>query len=86
MHQGFAIKVALLLLVAGLSTGCFGKREMKKCHKAQEYQQAEPGPRVRVPEGMQELPEEERLRFPYGETRTTPIPKGQPCLEEPPTF
>ena len=86
MRSAIVIKLVTLLLAAGLTTGCFGKREMKKCHKPQEFQQARPGPRVRVPEGMQDLPEEERLRFPYGETRTTPIPKGQPCLEEPPTF
>ena len=86
MRSGVFSRFVLVLLVAGLTTGCFGKREMKKCHKEQEYQQAKPGPRVRVPDDMQQLPEDERLRYPYGETRTTPIPKSQPCLEEPPTF
>jgi uncharacterized lipoprotein len=82
------IRFVVLGITAVLVAGCFGsnKRKLKKCHKPQEYQQAKPGPRVRVPEGKQELPGDERLRLPYGETQTAPIPKGQPCLEEPPEF
>ena len=86
MSSGFAFKTAVVLLVASACVGCFGKREMKRCHKPQEYQQAEPGPRLRVPDGMETLPADERLRLPYGERKTTPVPRGEPCLEDPPTF
>jgi hypothetical protein len=70
------MSLVMVLLAAVLLTGCFGKKKLKKCHKQQEYQQAKPGPRVRVPEGMQELPEEERLRMPYGKTQQQPVSCG----------
>ena len=82
------IRLLVLSVSVVLIAGCFGsnKRKMKKCHKPQEYQEAKPGPRVRVPEGMEELPAEERLRLPYGETQKKPVPKNQSCLEDPPEF
>ncbi len=86
MRMDVTIKIAAALVAVSLCAGCFGKREMKRCHKPQEYQDAKPGPRVRVPDEMKQLPEDERLRYPYGQTQNQPVPKGQPCLEEPPTF
>ncbi len=77
------ILVAALLVVAACSRG---EKKIEKCHKPQEYQKAKPGPRVRAPEGMEELPSDERLRLPYGDTQSRPIPKGEPCLAEPPKF
>ena len=75
-----------LLLLASLATACTPKNKLEKCHKPQEYQQAKPGPRLRVPGELEALPSEARLPVPYGETRTEPTPKGQPCLVEPPSF
>ena len=76
-----------MVIAAVAVTGCFGrKNKPKKCHKPQEYQKAEPGPRVRVPENKEQLSADDRLRLPYGETAKQPIPKDQPCLEQPPEF
>jgi uncharacterized lipoprotein len=74
--------MAVLLL-----TACSGpKNKLEKCHKAQEYQTAAVGPRVRVPDDLQALNDDNRLDVPFGETRTTPTPKGDPCLIEPPEY
>ncbi len=76
-----------LLLITGLFLfGCSSKGGSTKCHKQREYQEAKPGPRVRVPEDMHQLPDEERLSMPYGETQTEAFPKTEPCLVDPPTF
>lgn len=70
-----------------LMTACSGpKNKLEKCHKAQEYQAAEVGPRVRIPDDLEPLKAENRLEIPFGETRTQPTPKGDPCLIEPPEY
>ena len=79
----FALVFAALVVVAACSKG---EKKIEKCHKPQEYQEARPGPRVRTSEGMEDLPEDERLRLPYGKTQSRPIREGQPCLAEPPEF
>jgi uncharacterized lipoprotein len=74
--------ISLLLL-----TACSGpKNKLEKCHKAQEYQTATIGPRVRVPSDLEPLKAENRLELPFGETRTDPTAKGDPCLIEPPDY
>jgi len=86
--RAISVSRSLLLVAAVLAVvACSrGEKKVEKCHKPQEYQQAKPGPRVRVPPGMDKLSEEERLRLPYGDTQEQPIPKGEPCLAEPPQF
>ena len=76
----------MLLMAAWLLSGCFFKSDLKKCHKPQEYQQAKPGPRARVPDDLQPLPSEARLKVPYGVTQSEPLPKDEPCLTEAPSF
>jgi uncharacterized lipoprotein len=74
--------LSLLLL-----TACSGpKNKLEKCHKAQEYQTATIGPRVRVPSDLEPLKDENRLEVPFGETRKEPTIKGDPCLIEPPDY
>ena len=74
--------ISLLLL-----TACSGpKSKLEKCHKAQEYQAATIGPRVRVPGDLEPLEDANRLDVPFGETRTEPTAKGDPCLIEPPDY
>ena len=73
---------AVLVLAA-----CSGpKNKLEKCHKEQEYQQATVGPRLRVPDDLVELEVQARLDVPFGETKTDPTPKGEPCLIEPPDY
>jgi uncharacterized lipoprotein len=87
MRLRAARQILLTSLIAVLIVACSrGEKKIEKCHKPQEYQEARPGPRVRTPAGMEDLPEDERLRLPYGKTRNQPLPKGEPCLAEPPKF
>jgi uncharacterized lipoprotein len=80
----YVLVVAVSLLLLG---GCSGpKNKLEKCHKAQEYQTAKVGPRVRVPEDLVVLEPESRLEIPFGPTKTEPTPKGEPCLIEPPEY
>jgi uncharacterized lipoprotein len=79
-------RVFLVLIASLFLFGCSSKGGSTKCHKKQEYQEAKPGPRVRVPGDLEELPDEERLRVPYGETQTEPFPKTEPCLVDPPAY
>ena len=79
-------RALLLLVVAIFLLGCSSSGGSTKCYKKREYQEAKPGPRVRVPEGMLPLPREERLEVPYGETQTEPFPKSEPCLVDPPAY
>ena len=78
--------VLVLFALAVTLSGCFYRGGTGRCHSLQEYQLAEPGPRVRVPEGLETLPPEQRLPVPYGETQSEPIPEDQPCLDQPPSY
>ena len=79
------LRISLLLLLTAI-VGCSPKNKLEKCHKPQEYQKAEPGPRIRVPGELEALPSEARLPVPYGETKTEPTKRGEPCLVAPPSF
>ncbi len=76
-----------LVVVVVVAAGCSGpKTKLDKCHKPQEYQQAEIGPEVRVPDDLQPLDDDLRLDVPAGERQTEPWPPDQPCLVEPPDY
>ena len=79
-----------LLFAAALGVllgGCGAiKSDLEKCHKPQEYQRAELGPRVRIPDGLEPLDPDNRLQVPFGETRKVPTSPDQPCLVEPPDY
>jgi uncharacterized lipoprotein len=83
--RSMLLRISLLLLLAGV-VGCSPKNKLEKCHKPQEFQEAEPGPRIRVPGELEALPSEARLPVPYGETKTEPTKRGEPCLVAPPSF
>ncbi len=77
--------LSLVALVAVSGCGVF-QSELDKCHEKREYQEAQPGPRLRVPEDMDALDPEARLELPYGETNVEPTAPDQPCLIEPPSY
>ncbi len=81
------LKLFLIAAVLGLLAACSGPRvKLEKCHKPQEYQAATLGPKVRIPEGLEPLDPELRLEIPYGSANTTPTPRAQPCLVDPPSY
>lgn len=67
------------------SCGIF-KTELDKCYEPREYQEAKPGPRARVPEGLEPIGDDAWVPIPYGETNNEPTPEGYPCLIEPPDY
>ncbi len=60
--------------------------ELEKCHEKSEYQDAQPGPRLRVPGNLESLPPDARLEVPYGEANTEATALDQPCLIKPPAY
>ncbi|MEE4186749.1 MAG: hypothetical protein V2J12_13375 [Gammaproteobacteria bacterium] len=74
------------LLVLPLAGCGMFKSEIDKCYEEREYQQARPGPRLRVPENLEPMPEDAWIPIPYGAANTTPTPDGEPCLIEPPPY
>ena len=80
------LRLTVMVLSVVLLSGCIFSSGKEKCHKPQEYQQAKPAPRVRVPDGMTPLPDSSRLPVPYGEAQSEAIPKDEPCLIEPPGY
>lgn len=77
---------AMVGLCLALSACSGPKTKLDKCHKPQEYQEAEIAPRLRVPEDLQPLDDNLRLDVPFGERQTGPISPDQPCLVEPPDY
>ena len=81
-----ACKIYLFLLVTVVQgCGMFGGG-LEKCHERSEYQDAKPGPLLRVPADLESLSPEARLEIPYGEANTEATPPDQPCLIEPPAY
>ena len=80
------LRWCLTLLAAPLLSGCLFKSDLGPCHKAREYQKAEPGPQVEIPGDLEPLDDAVRLKVPEGERMTEPTPKDQPCLIEPPPY
>jgi uncharacterized lipoprotein len=81
---GLRLMVLTALLVLQ-GCGVF-KSDLDKCHELREYQAAEPGPRLRVPDGLEPLNAEARLEMPYGAVNVDATPDDQPCLIEPPSY
>ncbi|MDP6437103.1 MAG: hypothetical protein QF790_02570 [Gammaproteobacteria bacterium] len=81
------VRMICLLALAAVAQGCgvFGG-DAGKCHERSEYQDATPGPRLRVPDDLESLPHEARLEIPYGEINTESTPFDVPCLVEPPSY
>ena len=69
-----------------LTSGCLFRSDTQPCHKPREYQAASTGELARVPEDLNALPEEARLELPEGGRNTSPTPKGEPCLIDPPSY
>ena len=75
----------LVLSAAMLLSSCFFGRT-QSCNKPQEYQSSNSVKPIEVPAGLDHQEEPNKLVIPPGEKQTQPIPKGQPCLEEPPDY
>lgn len=78
--------LSCLLALPLANCGVVFKSEIDKCYEEREYQQAQPGPRLRVPETLESMAEDAWIPIPYGVTNTTPTPEGEPCLIEPPPY
>ena len=80
-------RLALLLvpIAAMLLSGCFFGRS-QSCNKPQEYQSSKSVKTIEVPAGLDTPEEPNKLVIPPGEMQTQPIPKGEPCLDEPPDY
>ena len=74
-----------VLIAAVLLSGCFFGRS-ESCNKPQEYQSSDSVSPLRVPAGLDQQEDPNKLVIPPGEKQTQPIPKGQPCLDEPPDY
>jgi hypothetical protein len=76
--------VPVLVLVAAGASGCRAFAE--NCHAPQEYQTAVSAPALKVPEGLSAPQTRSALKIPdIGET-AKPRGRGEPCLDEPPSF
>jgi uncharacterized lipoprotein len=84
--QAGTIAVLLVALALASASCSRGKSKLEKCHKAQEYQAAQVGPRVRTPDDLNDLPDQARLPVPFGESHTEPTVADQPCLINPPDY
>lgn len=81
------LALVLLLVAATVTSGCgLFQTEIDKCREKREYQEAQPAPRVQVPEDLESLPDDARVPIPYGETNTEATPPEDPCLIEPPDY
>ena len=78
-------RAALLLATATLG-GCFFGGESKACHKPQEYQGSQEVEPLVVPDDLDEPVREGALVIGDGPRATSPLPKDEPCLEEPPDY
>jgi hypothetical protein len=82
-QTGFRI---ILIACATALGGCFFGGGSKACHKPQEYHTSAEAPPLIVPEDLDPPERDGALVIGGGPRATEPIPKNQPCLEEPPDY
>ena len=80
-YQGFA----LIILLAGGLSGCFGKDAVVTCDEVEAYQLAQEGRRIESPEDLDNLNELKEIPLPKASPRP-PRPEGSPCLDLPPSI
>lgn len=76
------LKTSALLLAALLVSACGGSNV---CEKPKAYQSSQPGKRIEVPEGLDELNASREMTIPEPSPRD-PRPEGARCLEMPPAY
>ena len=79
------LPLVLVMFTATLLSGCFFGGG-QSCNKPQEYQSSNSVKPLEVPAGLESPQEQNKLVIPPGERQTQPLPKGQPCLDEPPDY
>jgi uncharacterized lipoprotein len=77
---------AILILWAGLLSGCFFGSKTKACHKPQEYQSSGQVEKLQVPDDLDAPNREGALVIAEGARATQPVPEDQPCPEQPPDY
>ena len=75
----------LLVVAAGsLLAGCFGGKDIDlTCDEPKFYEAANDGPRVKAPEGLDELEDYKVMPVPDA-APAQPRPAGSPCVDRPP--
>ena len=73
----------IVVLLAALA-GCGGDDNVvQTCDEVQFYQAAQQNPRVRAPDGLDELEQYKEMQIPEATTEQV-RPPGSPCIELPP--
>jgi len=76
-------RVLLLAVCVAFLSGCAAKG---RCHKVREYQKAEPGKEIAVPEGLAPLEQTDKIVVPEGERNQSSVPRKEKCPEFPPEY
>jgi hypothetical protein len=76
--------VPLLVLTAAGVSGC--RAFAANCEEPQEYQAAVSVPPLKVPEGLNAPQTRGALKIPEVAETAKPRGRGEPCLDEPPSF
>ncbi|MDH3512809.1 MAG: hypothetical protein OER85_18365 [Gammaproteobacteria bacterium] len=79
-------RCTVLILCAGLLSGCFFGSKTKACHKPQEYQSSTEVEKLQVPDELDAPNREGALVIAEGARATQPVPQDQPCPEQPPDY
>ena len=74
-----------MLCAVGLG-GCFSSGKSAACHKPQEFHASVEREPLTAPEGLDPPRRDGALEIGEGPRTTEPVPKGQPCLEQPPDY
>ncbi len=74
-----------IIAAGSLLTGCFGSKDVDlSCDDPKFYEAAKDGPRLRAPDGLDEL--DEYKMMPVPQASAEPKPAGSPCVDRPPNL
>ena len=76
----------VLISLAVLLSGCFSSGKNTACYKEQEYHRSIDSEKLQVPEDLDPPNRDRALVIAEGPRATEPVPKGQPCLSQPPDY
>ena len=76
----------VLISLAVLLSGCFSSGKNTACYKEQEYHRSTDSEKLQVPEDLDPPNRDRALVIAEGPRATEPVPKGQPCLSQPPDY
>jgi hypothetical protein len=85
--HGGARRLVLVAVAAGTALGIGGCRSFREnCHAPQEYQKATSVAPLKAPEGLAAPSTKGALKIPDVAATARARTKGEPCLDEPPSF